>query len=177
MLNTYAIWLLYFNKIYISYYIWNYGLWLLLPKTKKDVCHSSLFSFAISAFAENPIGTWCLEFCRYYCCYFFDLLVFAGKTHLIPIYTNMKIVLILILNLIQLPCIIEGWISYFLNCIVKMLSNIIFLLAVVSFIWWPLDMLCGLLWAGCECLKQKILSRTIKFSDALILYTHLFPAI
>lgn len=89
----------------------------------------------------------------------------------------MRMLLILILSLIQLPCVIEGWISYFLNCIVKLTSDIIFLLAIISFVWWPLDMLCGALWAGCECLKQKLFSRNIKFSDALILYTQLFPTI
>lgn len=89
----------------------------------------------------------------------------------------MRMLLILILSLIQLPCVIEGWISYFLNCIVKLISDIIFLLAIISFVWWPLDMLCGVLWAGCECLKQKLFSRNIKFSDALILYTQLFPTI
>lgn len=89
----------------------------------------------------------------------------------------MRILLILILSLIQFPCVIEGWISYFLNCIIKLIYSIIFLLAMISFIWWPLDMLCGTLWAGCECLKQKVFSRNIKFSDALILYTQLFPTV
>ena len=69
---------------------------------------------------------------------------------------KMRILLILILSLIQLPCVIEGWISYFLNCIVKLISDIIFLLAIISIRRWPLDMLCGALWAGCECLKQKL---------------------
>lgn len=84
--------------------------------------------------------------------------------------------LILILSLIQLPCVIEGWISYFLNCIVKLISDIIFLLAIISFVWWPLDMLCGALWADVNALS-KTFSRNIKFSDALILYTQLFPTI
>ena len=52
----------------------------------------------------------------------------------------MKTIIILLLSIIQLPCIIEGWISYFLNCIVKMLSSIMFFTAIVSLIWWPLDM-------------------------------------
>lgn len=90
---------------------------------------------------------------------------------------NMKTIIILILSLIQLPCVVEGWISYFLNCIIKMLSSIIFLFAIVSFVWWPLDMLCGILWAGCECIKQRCLSRNIEFSDALMLYTRLFPTV
>lgn len=89
----------------------------------------------------------------------------------------MRITLISILCLIQLLCVIEGWISYFLNCIVKALSDIIFLLGIISLIWWPLDMLCGLLWAGCEYLKQKLLLRDITFSAALTLYIHIFPTI
>ena len=55
----------------------------------------------------------------------------------------MKIILILFLFIIQIPCVIEGWLSHILNCIVKMLAKIVFLLAIVSFIWWPLDVLCG----------------------------------
>jgi len=86
-------------------------------------------------------------------------------------------IIILLLSIIQFPCVIEGWISYFLNCIIKMLSSIIFLFAIVSFVWWPLDMLCGILWVGCECVKQKCLSRNIEFSDALMLYTRLFPTV
>ena len=89
----------------------------------------------------------------------------------------MKTIIILLLSIIQLPCIIEGWISYFLNCIVKMLSSIMFFTAIVSLIWWPLDMLCALLWAGCEYIKQKCLSHNLKFSDALVLYIHLFPIV
>ena len=82
----------------------------------------------------------------------------------------MKTIIILLLSIIQLPCIIEGWISY-------LLSSIMFFTAIVSLIWWPLDMLCALLWAGCEYIKQKCLSHNLKFSDALVLYTHLFPIV
>lgn len=89
----------------------------------------------------------------------------------------MRTIILLFLSIIQLPCVIEGWISYFLNCIVKILSNMIFLLAIVSFVWWPLDMLCAVLWAGCEYIKHKILSRDIEFADALTLYTRLFPTV
>lgn len=88
----------------------------------------------------------------------------------------MKII-ILLLSIIQLPCVIEGWISYLLHCIVKRLSNILFLFAIISFVWWPLDMLCGIIWAGCEYLKARCLSYNIKFTDALTLYTRLFPTI
>ena len=41
----------------------------------------------------------------------------------------MKFVPILFLSIIQLVCYVEGWISYFLNCIVKFLSRILFLFA------------------------------------------------
>ena len=39
----------------------------------------------------------------------------------------MKFVPILFLSIIQLVCYVEGWISFFLNCIVKFLSRILFL--------------------------------------------------
>lgn len=89
----------------------------------------------------------------------------------------MKIIIVLLLSIIQLPCVVEGWISYFLNCIVKMLSNIIFLLAIVSFVWWPLDMLCGVCWASCECLKSKLQGSTLLFSEALTLYVRHYPQV
>lgn len=69
--------------------------------------------------------------------------------------------LILLLSIIQIPCIIEGWLSYILNCIIKMLARITFLLAIVSLVWWPLDMLCGICWAYCECLKWKLQGREL----------------
>lgn len=87
----------------------------------------------------------------------------------------MKIILVLLLSVIQIPFIIEGWISYFLNCIVKMLSNIIFLLAIVSFVWWPLDMLSGICWSCCEYVKLKLQGIDIDFKGALSLYMQHYP--
>lgn len=89
----------------------------------------------------------------------------------------MKLILVIILFLIQLPFVIEGWISNFLNLIVKMLSSIIFPLAIISLIWWPLDMLCSICWAGCECLKHKILGNDIEFSTALGMYAQIYPEV
>ncbi len=87
----------------------------------------------------------------------------------------MKFVPILFLSIIQLVCYVEGWISFFLNCIVKFLSRILFLFSIISFVWWPLDMLCGFLWAGCEYAKQRIMGNRMEFTDALALYTQLYP--
>lgn len=87
----------------------------------------------------------------------------------------MKTILVLLLSIVQVPCIIEGWISYFLNCIVKMLANIIFLLAIISFIWWPLDMLSGICWSCCEYLKLKLRGIDIEFREALNLYMQHYP--
>lgn len=87
----------------------------------------------------------------------------------------MKTILVLLLSIIQIPCIIEGWISYFLNCIVKMLASIIFLLAIVSFIWWPLDLLSGICWSGCEYAKLKLQGINIDFNGALNLYMRHYP--
>lgn len=89
----------------------------------------------------------------------------------------MKTIIVLLLSIIQIPCFIEGWISYFLNSIVKLLSSLIFFLAIISFVWWPLDMLCGSLWAGCEYIKRNLLGDKITFSQAVTLYTQLFPSL
>lgn len=87
----------------------------------------------------------------------------------------MKLVLIIFLSIIQVPFVVEGWISYIFNCIIKMLSRIVFLFIVISFIWWPLDMLCGICWASCEYLKLKLQDVDISFSGALALYIRLYP--
>lgn len=89
----------------------------------------------------------------------------------------MKIILILLLSIVQIPCVIEGWLSHILNCIVKVLTKIVFLLAIVSFIWWPLDMLCGVCWAGCECLKWKLQGKLLPFPEALVLYMQHYPQV
>lgn len=83
----------------------------------------------------------------------------------------------ILLPIIQIPCAIEGWLSYILNCIVKMLAKIVFLLAIVSFVWWPVDMLCGICWAGCEWLKWKLQGKALSFSEALVLYMQHYPQV
>lgn len=85
--------------------------------------------------------------------------------------------LVLPLNLIQVICVIEGWLSYFLHYIFKQISKVIFILAIVTFVWWPLDLLCGVLWAGCECLRRRLASQKITFSEALMLWTNFFPTL
>lgn len=87
----------------------------------------------------------------------------------------MKATLALLLSIIQILCIIEGWISYFLHCIVKMLASIIFPLAIICFIWWPLDMLSGICWSCCEYTKFKLRGIDIEFREALSLYTQHYP--
>jgi hypothetical protein len=89
----------------------------------------------------------------------------------------MKTIFVILLSVIQLPFVIEGWISYFLNCIMKMLSNITILFALISLTWWPLDMLSGACWAVCEYFKQKLLGRDLRLVDALGLYSNIFPTI
>ena len=83
----------------------------------------------------------------------------------------MRTILIILFSIIQIPCVLEGWLSYILNCLIKMLSRIIFLLAIVSFIWWPLDMF----WASCESIKLKLQGIDIDFSEALVLYVQHYP--
>ena len=87
----------------------------------------------------------------------------------------MRTILIILFSIIQIPCVLEGWLSYILNCLIKMLSRIIFLLAIVSFIWGPLDMFCGICWASCESIKLKLQGIDIDFSEALVLYVQHYP--
>lgn len=81
----------------------------------------------------------------------------------------------LILSLIQLVCVIEGWISYFLNLILKGISSILFILAILSFVWWPLDMLCGLIWSGCDYLKHRIWNKGFIWEASIRRWVEHFP--
>ena len=46
-----------------------------------------------------------------------------------------RMLLTVSLSILQIPFILEGWISYFLNSIIKFLSAIFFPIALVSFAW------------------------------------------
>ena len=56
MFNAYAIRLLYFDKIYISYCIWSYGLWLLLSKTKKMYVITLSLALLFQPLIKLPLG-------------------------------------------------------------------------------------------------------------------------
>lgn len=92
-----------------------------------------------------------------------------------------KTILISILSFLQLPFLIEGWLSFSLNLLIKLLLqfnsffNIILLFGVISFIWWPLDMLSAVCWGACEYAKAKLEKRNISFSEALASYIAQYP--
>lgn len=88
---------------------------------------------------------------------------------------NIRILLTICLSIVQLPFLIEGWISYFLHCILKFLSAIFFPIALVSFIWWPLDMLCGGCWMACDMLKHMIWNKSIKWEVSARRWVEHFP--
>ena len=81
----------------------------------------------------------------------------------------------LCLSIIQLPFVIEGWISYLLNCIVKAISRIFFPIVLISFIWWPIDLICGLCWMGCDWLKHIIWNKNFKWEASSRRWAKLFP--
>lgn len=88
---------------------------------------------------------------------------------------TIRMALTICLSIIQIPFIIEGWGSYILNSILKFLSTIFFLLALISFIWWPLDMLCGICWMCCDWLKHKIWNREFTWNASAHRWTNHFP--
>ena len=81
----------------------------------------------------------------------------------------------IVLSLIQLVCVIEGWISYFLNFILKGISSILFFVAFISLIWWPLDMLCGLIWSSCDYLKHLIWNKGFTWEASVRRWINHFP--
>lgn len=90
-------------------------------------------------------------------------------------------ILIAILSLCQFPFLIEGWLSFSLNLLIKLLLqyspifNIILFFGVVSYIWLPLDMLSAGCWAACEYVKAKLELRNITFGEAYVAYVAQYP--
>ncbi|MBQ4520081.1 MAG: hypothetical protein II999_05680 [Bacteroidaceae bacterium] len=80
-----------------------------------------------------------------------------------------------IFTIIQFVCVIEGWISYFLNLILKSISSILFFLSIISFVWWPLDMLCAFIWMGCDYIKHKIWDKGFKWEASSKRWINHFP--
>ncbi len=81
----------------------------------------------------------------------------------------------LCLSIIQLPFVIEGWISYFLHCIVKTISTIFFPIVLITFIWWPIDLLCGFCWMVCDWLKHIIWDKGFKWEASAQRWVRHFP--
>lgn len=86
-----------------------------------------------------------------------------------------RTILSICLTVIQLSFVMEGWISYFLNGIIKFLSAIFSPIAFISFIWWPLDMLCGICWICCDWLKHKIWNKRFRFEASSQRWLNHFP--
>lgn len=86
-----------------------------------------------------------------------------------------RMLLTVSLSILQIPFVLEGWISYFLNSIIKFLSAIFFPIALVSFVWWPLDMLCGFCWMLCDWLKHIIWDRGFKWGASSKRWVNHFP--
>ena len=91
------------------------------------------------------------------------------------LFKGSKIIATLILSIIQIPFLIEGWISYLLNLVVKFLSKIIFIISLVSFVWWPIDMLSLLGWIICDYVKYKIWGKVFLFKASTERYISHYP--
>lgn len=97
----------------------------------------------------------------------------------------MKTTLIIILTLVQFLFVIEGWISFLLNLLIKFLLqhdflfffNFLFLGGLISLVWWPLDLLSAACWALCECIKAALVNIHLSFSEAWIAYIDQYPKI
>lgn len=72
----------------------------------------------------------------------------------------------ILLSIIQYVCILEWWISYFLNCILKLLSTIFFPIALLSFVWCPLDVLSSYCWILIDMLKHMMWDRLFSMEES-----------
>ena len=88
---------------------------------------------------------------------------------------TLAIPFMIVLSILQIPFVIEGWISFFLNCIIKILAAIFFPIALISFIWWPLDMLCGFCWMLCDWIKRKLWDKNHKWEYSARRWVNIFP--
>jgi|ADurb_Cas_03_Slu_FD_contig_21_2713014_length_1052_multi_5_in_0_out_0_2 hypothetical protein len=91
------------------------------------------------------------------------------------LFLGIRRILTLVLNIIQIPFIIEGWISYLLNLMIMFLSKIIFIISLLSFVWWPIDMLSLLGWVICDYLKYKIWGKAFLFKESIARYMNHYP--
>lgn len=75
----------------------------------------------------------------------------------------------------SITIIVEGWISFFLNYILKVVSSIFFPFAILSFVWLPIDFICGVSWSCCDYLKYKIWNRGFSWNASVQRWTSHFP--
>jgi hypothetical protein len=86
-----------------------------------------------------------------------------------------KVIFSLILSLIQYIFILEAWLSYILNSILKFLSAFFFPIALLSFLWWPLDMLCGVCWMTLDWIKYLMFNVEFTWKESAFRWTSHFP--
>lgn len=80
-----------------------------------------------------------------------------------------------LLSIIQEPCVIEGWISYFLNGIIKAVASCCLVLGLVSLLWWPIDIISMLLWSSCDYLKYVIWKKQNTFAKSMKRFVNIYP--
>jgi hypothetical protein len=86
-----------------------------------------------------------------------------------------RVIISLFLTLIQYIFIIEAWISYVLNSLLKFLSTFFFPIALLSFLWWPLDMLCGFCWMILDWIKHLMYHVEFNWKESAYRWTRQFP--
>ena len=79
-----------------------------------------------------------------------------------------------LLSIIQLPCVLEGWISYFLNSMIKAFASCCLVLGLVSLLWWSIDMISVLIWFVCDYLKFAIWRKSNTFVKSMNRFADLF---
>lgn len=79
-----------------------------------------------------------------------------------------------VLTAIQLITLLEGWISYALGSIIASLFTPI---ALLSFLWYPLDKLCEVIWMGCDWIKHLLWNQRFAWSDSSQRWERQFPQI
>ena len=80
-----------------------------------------------------------------------------------------------LLSIIQLPFVIEGWISYLLNSILKAVASCCIVMGLISLIWWPIDMISMLIWSSCDYLKFIIWKKNNTFVKSMKRFATIYP--
>jgi hypothetical protein len=87
----------------------------------------------------------------------------------------MKLIIILLCSILEIPFIILAWIDYYWNLLCKSLAGISFIFALPSIVTMPITWVHGFTLATLIYIKQNLSGNEITYSDAIRINLSRFP--